>query len=114
MVCAPVVEPMMFTLGVMTIYVLMRHHSELPLVPFTMTGYSTVLLWRNTMNRCGNAVEPNRALLHHRNVRIIDLFAARLLLEVAGATISFIALACLMIAVGAMSAPDDILKMIAG
>ena len=107
------VEPMMFTVGVVTIYTLFNHHTQLPLVPFTVTGYSTVLAWRNTISRCGNAVEPNRALLHHRNVRIIDLFSARLLLEITGASISFMTLSTLLAAAGAMPLPDDILKMIA-
>lgn len=105
------VEPMMFTVGVVTVWALAHpHSSRLPLVPFVVTGYSTVLLWRNTINRCGNAIEPNRALLHHRNVRIVDLFIARLLLEVAGATISFMTLTTLLSLAGVMSPPDDLLE----
>ena len=107
------VEPMMFTGGVVTLWTLLgTHHTQLPLIPFTITGYSSVLLWRNAISRCGNAVEPNRSLLHHRNVRILDLFAARLILEVAGASISLLTLSGFMIAMGAMQIPDDILKMI--
>lgn len=108
------VEPMMFTLGVLCIYVLYKHRTPLPLIPFTVSGYSTVLMWRNTINRCGAAIEPNRALLHHRNVRVIDFFVARLVLEAAGATISFLTLSAFIIAIGAMQPPDDILKMIIG
>lgn len=105
------VEPMMFTSGVLAVWTLIHSHSaRLPLVPFVVTGYSTVLLWRNTITRCGNAVEPNRALLHHRNVRVIDLFIARLVLEIAGATLSFMTLGTLLTLAGVMPAPDDILK----
>jgi len=107
------VEPMMFTVGVVVVWsVLKTHTTKLPLVPFTVTGYSSVLLWRNTINRCGNAIEPNRALLHHRNVRVLDLFAARLVLEAAGASISFLTLSTLLIVTGFMQSPDDILEMI--
>jgi capsular polysaccharide transport system permease protein len=109
------IEPMMFTVGVVLLWTVLRTHTTLlPLVPFTITGYASVLLWRNTMNRCGNAVEPNRALLHHRNVRVIDLYLARLILEVAGASISFIVLSLLAVTTGLMAAPDDIFKMIVG
>jgi capsular polysaccharide transport system permease protein len=109
------IEPMLFTVGVVLLWAFLRTHAtHLPLVPFTITGYASVLLWRNTINRCGNAVEPNRALLHHRNVRVIDLYLARLLLEVAGASISFMALSALLVVVGLMTAPDDIFKMIIG
>jgi capsular polysaccharide transport system permease protein len=109
------VEPMLFTLGVVTVWTLLKTHTtRLPLIPFTVTGYSTVLLWRNTIGRCGNAIEPNRALLHHRNVRVLDLFIARLLLEIAGASISFLTLSIALTASGFMDAPDDILKMLIG
>jgi capsular polysaccharide transport system permease protein len=109
------IEPMMFTVGVVLLWTILRTHTtHLPLVPFTITGYASVLLWRNTMNRCGNAIEPNRALLHHRNVRVVDLYLARLILEVAGASMSFIGLSLLAVAAGLMPAPDDIFKMIIG
>ena len=108
------VEPMLFTIGVLLLYMLFKTHTvRLPLIPFTVTGYSTVLLWRNTIGRCGNAIEPNRALLHHRNVRVLDLFAARLLLEVAGCSVSFFTLSSLLTVTGFMPLPDDILKVLA-
>lgn len=107
------VEPMMFTLGVVLVWSLLKNHAvRLPLIPYTVTGYSTVLLWRNTITKCGNAIEPNRSLLHHRNVRVIDLFTARLILEVAGASISFLTLTILLCAAGLMALPDDILKVL--
>jgi capsular polysaccharide transport system permease protein len=107
------VEPMLFTIGVVIVWSLLKTHStRLPLIPFTVTGYSSVLLWRNTIGRCGNAIEPNRSLLHHHNVRVLDLFVARLLLEVAGATISFLTLAVAMTVAGFMGAPDDIFPML--
>lgn len=107
------IEPMLFTTGVLILWLSWRSHSIiLPLVPFTVSGYATILMWRNIINRCGNAVEPNRSLMHHRNVRVIDLFAARLILEASGASMSFLFLSILFNAIGFMDAPDDILKMI--
>ena len=43
------VEPMMFTLGVAALWTAMKatHGSNLPIVAFAITGYSSVLLWRN-------------------------------------------------------------------
>ncbi len=109
------VEPMMFTLGVVSIYLLLNHHPPgVSLIPFTVIGYTSVLLWRNTIGRCGNAIEPNRSLLHHRHVRVLDLFIARLILEVAGTSIAFLILATLMVLAGLMPPPDDIFEMIVG
>ncbi len=106
-------EPMLFTTGVLGIWTLYHaNHTPFPLTAFCVSGYATVLLWRNTIGRCGNAVEPNRALMHHRNVRVIDLFLARIVLEVTGASVSFLALLALLTFLGAVAPPDDVTKMV--
>jgi capsular polysaccharide transport system permease protein len=107
------IEPMLFTGGVLGIWTLYhRDSTPFPLTAFCISGYGTVLLWRNTIGRCGNAVEPNRALMHHRNVRVIDLFLARIILEIAGASVSFLALVTLFTLLGSIAPPDDLAKMI--
>jgi len=110
------VEPMLFTLGVTALWNAMKaaHGSNLPITAFAVTGYSSVLLWRNTATRCSTAITPNLGLLYHRNVRVFDLFASRIILEVTGATISFIILSFVFIALGWMGPPDDILKVLFG
>lgn len=110
------VEPMIFTLGVTALWTATKaiHGSSLPIVAFAVTGYSSVLLWRNMPGRCIDALEPNRSLLYHRHVRVIDIFLTRLLLEAAGASISFIVLSVIFIAVGQLSPPEDVLQVIGG
>lgn len=109
-------EPMIFTLGVMVLwmYVNASNGSRLPIVAFAVTGYSSVLLWRSMPSRCSTAIEPNRSLMYHRHVKVIDLFAARILLEIAGTTISFVTLMLIFNAIGWMEPPEDILKIIFG
>lgn len=110
------VEPMLFTLGVTALWTLSKslHGSNLPIAAFALTGYSTVLLWRNMPARCIGAIEPNLSLMYHRNVKVIDIFAARLLLEVGGATISFAVLSIVFIATGLIDPPEDVLQVIGG
>lgn len=110
------VEPMLFTTGVTILWTLAKavHGSSLPIVAFALTGYSSVLLWRNMPSRCIGAIEPNLALMYHRNVRVIDIFLARLLLEAGGATISFIALSLFYIYVGWLDPPGDVLTVVGG
>jgi ABC-type polysaccharide/polyol phosphate export permease len=110
------VEPMLFTLGVAALWTFSGLHrqSSIPIVAFAVTGYSAVLLWRNMPARCVGAVEPNLALLYHRQVKILDVFLARLLLEAAGATISFMVLVLIFVSVGWMRAPEDLLKVAVG
>lgn len=110
------VEPMVFTTGITILWTLTKsvHGSSLPIVAFALTGYSSVLLWRNMPTRCIGAIEPNLALMYHRNVRVIDIFAARLLLEAGGATISFITLSVFYIYIGWLEPPDDVLMVVEG
>ena len=110
------VEPMLFTLGVTALWTATDaiHGSKLPIIAFAVTGYSSVLLWRNMPSRCVDALEPNRSLLYHRNVRVIDVFIMRLALEAGGASISFVVLSIFFIAIGQMSVPEDVLQVVAG
>ena len=108
------VEPMLFTLGVTILWSVSgaSHGSNLPIAAFALTGYSTVLLWRNMPSRCIGSITPNLALMYHRHVKVMDIFAARLLLEAGGATISFVVLALLFSFIGLIAPPEDIGKVL--
>lgn len=110
------VEPMMFTLGITILWSASKatHGSNLPIIAFAVTGYSSILLWRNMPSRCTGAIEPNLSLMYHRNVKVIDIFASRLILEVAGTTISFVTLMLIFIATDWMKPPEDIIQVIFG
>lgn len=110
------VEPMIFTLAVTLLWTLLRssHVFGLPITAFAVTGYSSAMLWRNTVGKCNVAITPNLSLMYHRNVKVLDVFASRIILEVAGGTISFVILLALFMSVGWMEPPDDVLKLVCG
>lgn len=110
------VEPLIFTLGVTALWTATQsfHGSDLPIVAFAMTGYSSVLIWRNMPSRCIGAVEPNLSLMYHRQVKIIDVFIARLILEAAGASISFLVLGVLYWFFGWVEPPESVLTVLLG
>jgi ABC-2 type transport system permease protein/capsular polysaccharide transport system permease protein len=109
------VEPMLFTLGVTALWTAVKiHGSDLPIVAFAITGYSSVLLWRNMPSRTIGAMSPNLSLLYHRNVRPIDIYYSRLLLEAAGATMSFVFLTIFFHFIGWMELPEDALQVVGG
>lgn len=110
------VEPMMFTLGVSALWYATKatHGSSLPIIAFAITGYSSVLLWRNMPGRCAGAIGPNLSLMYHRNVRVIDIFLSRVLLEIGGTTVSFVALTLFFSGIGWMKLPEDLTKVIVG
>lgn len=110
-----VVEPMMFTLAVMGLWSgAGMAHRNLPVAAFAITGYSSVLMWRNSVNHNLSAIRENANLLYHRNVLLQDVFVARILLEVAGATASFAVLTALFLWAEAISPPASVLKIVGG
>lgn len=109
-------EPMLFTLAVTALWVMTKntHGSSLPIIPFAITGYSAILLWRNATSRCAKAIEPNLSLLFHRNTRVIDIVISRLILEISGATISFAALTIFFSSLGFSDYPYDVTTILIG
>ena len=110
------VEPMIFTLGVTALWTATKsvHGSDLPIVAFALTGYSSVLLWRNMPGRCIGALWANLSLMYHRNIKVLDIYVARLLLEFGGATISFVVLGIAFIMVGWLEPPENFLQVAGG
>lgn len=110
------VEPMLFTVGVTALWYLIKanHASDLPIAVFALTGYSSVLMWRNMPSRCTGAINSNFSLMYHRNVKVIDIYAARLLLEIIGTTMSFVVLSLIFIFIGLIQPPEDLLLVVLG
>lgn len=111
-----VLEPALFTLGVSALWSAagMNQRSGLPIVAFAITGYSSVLLWRNAVTHSVHAIAQNFNLLYHRNVRVLDVFTTRILLEAAGATASFLLLAIVFTALEWIELPADPLTVVGG
>ena len=86
--------------------------STLNIVAFTITGYPMMMMWRNASNRAIGSISANMSLLYHRNVRVLDTIFARMLLEIAGATIAQIAIMSVLIAVRWIEMPADIFYML--
>ncbi|OOF78035.1 sugar ABC transporter permease [Rodentibacter caecimuris] len=108
------VEPLLLTLFITLMWKYLRADrvSTLNIVAFAITGYPLMMMWRNASNRAIGAISANLSLLYHRNVRPLDTIFARMLLEVAGATIAQILIMFVLIIIGWISLPQDILYMI--
>lgn len=109
-------EPMLFTLGIATLWYMVKMHtvSNIPIIAFAITGYSSVLMWRNTAIRCARAIGVNLPLLYHRNVRPFDVYISRIVLEWVGATASLALLTVFFVGIEVMYMPRDILLVIGG
>ena len=108
------VEPMLFTLVMTAIWSVRRAGMDIPVAAFAITGYPVAMIWRNSVSRSINAIAPNNTLLYHRNVRVLDIFASRIILEISGTVASFALLVIGFIFFGWMQPPEDLLKVVSG
>ena len=110
------VEPMLFVLVVTVIWATIRNiaGSNIPIVAFALTGYSSMLLWRNMPGRCIGALRSNMSLLYHRQVTIQDVYIARVFLEFVAVTTSFVALGIAFYAMDWLPAPENVLQILGG
>lgn len=108
------VEPLLLTFVIVLLWKFLRADkiSTLNIIAFVITGYPMAMMWRNASNRAIGAISANSSLLYHRNVRVLDTIFARMLLEVVGATIAQILLMALLIVIGWIEMPQDILYMV--
>jgi capsular polysaccharide transport system permease protein len=109
-------ENLLFT-GAVVFFWVLTHGGDIKgmgIVSFAVLGYSSVLVWRNCVNRTVKAVEPNRSLLYHRQVRVWDIYVARIFLEMIGSIGSFLFVYLLLLTLGFMSLPQDLGLFVGG
>ncbi|MDK4624423.1 ABC transporter permease [Kingella kingae] len=108
------IEPLAMTVMLVLMWKFIRANqiSSLNMVAFVMTGYPMAMMWRNASNRAIGAIAANQSLLYHRNVRVLDTIVARMILEIAGATIAQIAIMMVLILIGWIPTPDDVFYML--
>ncbi|OOF45073.1 ABC transporter permease [Rodentibacter trehalosifermentans] len=108
------VEPLLLTFVIVMMWKFLRADkvSTLNIIAFVMTGYPMAMMWRNASNRSISSISANLSLLYHRNVKVLDTIFTRVLLEVAGASIAQILFMAVLIAIGWIPIPQDVLYML--
>jgi ABC-2 type transport system permease protein/capsular polysaccharide transport system permease protein len=107
---------MLFTLVVVGIRTITRsaYDGSIPMIAFAVTGWPSAMLWRNMPSRCMGALKANRTLLVHRQVKVVDIFITRILLEQMATTTSFIVISLGLFAAGWLMPPENVLEVIGG
>lgn len=104
-------EPAMFIIGVMIIFSVaadgVGYAGGVTVAEYLAVSYPTLLFWRNGTGRVVKALDVNRALLHHRQIRPIDIIYARIILEFSSGIAVFFVLFPLCIVVGICHAPAN-------
>ena len=107
-----IVEPLLVTLIIALMWgVRGKANSGINIYAFMLTGYPLMMMWRQAANRCIGAISANQGLLYHRNIRVFDVYLARVLLEVLGASMALIVLMAGFYVLGMIKAPSNMLYM---
>lgn len=107
------IEPMMFSIGITILWSFTNTPKGIiPVAGFALTGYSSLVLWRNMVGRLANTSSANQGLLYHSQVKILDLILSRAFLEAIGVSVSLITLSLTFAAIGLMGVPVDPLQTV--
>lgn len=108
-------EPAMFVVGVMVVFSLIdQGYGSIGVGEYMAVSYPTLLFWRNGTGRVTKALEVNKALLHHRQIRPMDIIYARIILEFSSGIAVFFFLFPVFIFVGICQFPADLFQMCVG
>jgi len=83
-------------------------------VTLLITGLSSQSLWRHSVSRVMNAIQANLGLFYHRNITVMDVFLARILLEITAITGVFMVLSFILVFSGFMYPPSDLFYTVIG
>jgi len=84
---------------------------SIPVVAFALTGWISMLLWRNMASRCIGAHKSNMSLLYHQPVTMLDVYIARVTLEFLSITTALVVLGVLFYLAGLSPAPENMLQV---
>lgn len=109
-------EPMLFCTGVMVLWSFTKPAYEhgIRLIPFVMTGYMSLILIRHMISLLTGAIDSNRGLLYHRQIKPTHILLSRIILEMGGATLAFFLLYVALAFLGQVELPHDYLLLYAG
>lgn len=109
-------EPLIFCLGVLVLWSVARPDYEhgIRMGPFVMTGYMCLLLLRHQITLSLSALQANVGLLHHRGIAVLHLYIARNILEVLGTTAAFGVVYAVLMMLGQVSWPANLLLLYGG
>lgn len=111
-----VAEPLLFCAGVIGLWTMIKPPYEhgIRIVPFVVTGYMPIILVRHMITQALNCVRANGGLLYHRQITILHLFLARLVLEFIGVSMAFVVVVLVLWLLGLTEPPQDLMLLYGG
>jgi capsular polysaccharide transport system permease protein len=103
------VEPMILTVGVMSLWVVMKPPYEhgVQIVSLVLTGYMPLTLFRHITAAQVKMMQFSSSLLYHRHVTIWDTLVSRTIMEFGGTTIALLVIYGILLAFGQILPVQD-------
>lgn len=104
-----VLEPMILCSAVMFLWYIIEpgYNHGVGIVSFVFTGYMPLTLWRHMSTSCVNTSRRSAGLLWHRNITVLDVILARLVMEFLGTTAALFIIYLVLLTAGLVQAPSN-------
>lgn len=109
-------EPILLAFMVMIMWSFTTHGQvdDIGIIPFVLTGYSALTLWRHTLSSSVRAIRRRASLLFHRNIKPFDIIFAMVTLEIVGIFAAFVVAFTPLWILGFVPTPHDPLLSLGG
>ena len=87
-----ILEPLMFASAVAVLWTVLDHnhgHPDINTVTLAVTGYILITLWRHVVATSRQILRHNLGLRYHANIRPLDIYLGRAVMEVLGCLAAF-------------------------
>lgn len=111
-----IAEPIMFCLGVIAMWSIAKSesHIDTPIVPFLLSGYMPLLMYRHCVSRALRCMQANLELMYHRQVTIFAMYMARMAVEMIGTLAAFFITGFIFYIWGFVEMPYDMGPIVIG
>ncbi|MGO9006961.1 MAG: ABC transporter permease [Beijerinckiaceae bacterium] len=109
-------EPLILSAGVMVMWAMTEEAAAMKIgvIPFALSGYTLITLWRHIVQKSVHGMRQNAGLVFHANVKFLDILIARALIEVMGILTAFFIAYIPFTLVGVMDPMRDPLVLFGG
>ncbi|HCP10155.1 MAG TPA: sugar ABC transporter permease [Thermodesulfobacterium commune] len=112
-------EPVIFVAGVVILFTKFRAdrgaaHFFIPIATIIFTGWLSNKLWMTSSSRVMTAIEANIGLFYHRLVRPLDVYFARIILEIVALTGTFMILSVILVSIHIINSPASYFHIVSG
>jgi capsular polysaccharide transport system permease protein len=109
-------DPLLFAVLVGILWRFMKGPEEhgVSIIAFIATGYIPLTFFRNAVTRSIRVFTVNSSLMYHRQIKVLDFVLVRVLIEAIGATMAFLFVGAVLVALGEFPIPADIGAFVGG